>query len=99
MLAARVLRVDHPADENPGVADDEAARLEHQPATRFLYAGDDHLGEGGGRQRLLLAIVDAEAAPHVPDGDLVPLLAQLVNKRQPLLDPLAIRLRREDRRA
>ena len=32
VLAARLLRVDHPADQDAGIADDESARLQNQLA-------------------------------------------------------------------
>src|SRR5204862_271122 len=65
LLAARFLGVDDFADEDAGVADDEAARLQDQLAVGLLHGWHDHLGEGVGGQRLLLAVMDAEAASHV----------------------------------
>ena len=98
VLAARLLIVQDAADQQAGVADDEAARLQHQPALRLLHDRHDHLGEGGGRLRLLFAVVDAEAAAHVQHADRMALRPQLFDQRQPLGGAFAVRLSAEDRR-
>src|SRR5438105_543782 len=97
MFAARFLGVNHPADEDACVADDEPSRLEDQPAARFLDAGDDDLREGAGRQRFLLAIMDAETAAHIPTINCMSLFPELVDKNQPFFHCLVVRFYRENR--
>src|SRR5439155_16806974 len=99
VLAARLLGEDDAADEYAGVADDKAPRLEDELAAALLDRRDDDLGEGAGRQGLLLAVVDAEAAAHVQVADRVALLPHFLDQGQPLIDALPVRRRAEDRRA
>ena len=63
-----------------------------------LTAGQDHLGERAGGQRLVLAVVDAEAAAHVQIADVVPLRAERLDEPDRLLASLPVRFGLEDGR-
>ena len=82
-----------------GVADDEPARFEHELAAGLLHGRQDHLRERTRGQRLVLAVVDAEAAAHVEVADVVPLLAERLDQLDRLLGALPVRLGLQDRRA
>ena len=75
-FAAGFLVEEHPAEQNPGVSDNEPPRFQHQLATGLGNGGKDDLGEGGSGKSFVFAVMDAETAAHVQEFNRVPLLPQ-----------------------
>ena len=73
-----MLHVDHPGDQDAGIADDQAAGLEHQGAAEIVRDALDHRGIGGGLRRTFAVEVigDAEAAAEIDVADGVAVGAQ-----------------------
>ena len=62
--------VEHPGDQHAGVADQEAARLEHELGVQALGERAHHLGVGVQIGRRLVAVADAQPAAEIepPEG-------------------------------
>ena len=66
-LGLAALHVEHARDQDAGIADDEAARLEDQPAAEPARRALDHgrIGVRVGRRLVVLAVGNAEAAAEI----------------------------------
>ena len=78
VLALAALHIEHARDQDAGIADDEAARLENQPAaeTARRALDDGGIGVGIGRRLIVLAIGNAEPAAEIDMADGVTVGAQ-----------------------
>ncbi len=76
---ADIFYVNDLADENAGIAADQAARFEDDPAIeRAHMLGDDAgIGAGLGRRHVVLAIGNAQSAAQIDMLDVMPGRAQL----------------------